>query len=177
VRRCGRRTTRLSRRDPLLTGRPPNVRRRSRRARRRARRRAPLPRIGTLQLVRAEGTSLSVRVTRVLDPLADSGATLVPGTRPVGVQITIHNDGSATYDSTSSGDLALITSAGPATPLFVGQGVCATPLTDFESLIGAGEGRSGCVGFSVRDRARILAVRFSPDSRAPGTVSWGYRGR
>lgn len=97
---------------------------------------------------------------------------LPPGTRAVGVMLTIHNVGGGTYDSTASGDVSLLTSRGPAAPLFVRTGRCATPLTDFESLIGGGETRHGCVGFSVAGHARVTGVRFSPHSRAPGSVAW-----
>lgn len=111
-------------------------------------------------------------VTRVLDPLRGSGAALVPGTRAVGVMVTIADVGSATYDSTASGDWSVISSAGDGSPLFIRQGVCQTQDADFESLIGPGQARSGCVGFSVPRRATILGVRFSPHSRAPGAVTW-----
>lgn len=131
-----------------------------------------MPAIGRSQTVRAGGSTLSVTVTRVIDPLRGSGAALVAGTRPVGVQMTIRNLAGATYDSTASGDVSMVTSAGPAAPLFIRAGVCATPVTDFESLIGAGSAHGGCVGFAVPSPARILAVRFSPHSRAPGTVTW-----
>ena len=70
------------------------------------------------------------------------------------------------------GDWSILTTAGLASPLFAKQGICQTQLADFESLIGAGESRDGCVGFSVPRHARILSVRFSPHSRAPGTVAW-----
>jgi hypothetical protein len=108
----------------------------------------------------------------VLDPLRATGSALLPGTRAAGVQVAIHNAGGSTYDSTASGDWSLMTTAGLASPLFVRHGVCETPLADFESLIGVGETRSGCVAFSVPRRARILSVRFSPHSRARGTVAW-----
>lgn len=107
----------------------------------------------------------------MLDPLTGSGAALLPGTRAVGVLVTIRAV-SGTYDSTASGDWSVLSTRGMAAPLFVKQGECQTPLVDFESEIGAGEERSGCVGFSVPARARIVAVRFSPHSRAPGTVTW-----
>ncbi|HZE05381.1 MAG TPA: hypothetical protein VE127_09165, partial [Solirubrobacteraceae bacterium] len=124
------------------------------------------------QHVQAGATALSVTVTRVLDPLRGSGAALLPGTRAVGVMVTIADDGSATYDSTASGDWSVISSAGKGSPLFIKQGACQTQDADFESLIGPGQVRSGCVGFSVPRRAKILAVRFSPHSRAPGAVTW-----
>jgi hypothetical protein len=66
----------------------------------------------------------------------------------------------------------VITSSGTAAPLFVKQGVCQTQLTDFESLIGVGDTHAGCVAFAIPDRARVVAVRFSPHSRAPGSVTW-----
>jgi hypothetical protein len=113
-----------------------------------------------------------VTVTRVFEPLLGSGAALPSGTRAVGVEVTIHDDRGATYDSSASGDLSVLTSAGSASPLFIKHGACQTPLSDFESLIGVGESRSGCVGFSVPRHARILSVRFSPHSRTPGSVGW-----
>ncbi|MGH2859608.1 MAG: hypothetical protein ACRDMJ_19210 [Solirubrobacteraceae bacterium] len=127
--------------------------------------------VGHTQLARAGATRLQVTVTRVLDPLR-AVASPPPGARAVGVQVTIDNVGAGTYDSTASGDLGVVTSAGPASPLYVHSGVCETPLVDFESLIGAGETRSGCVGFSVARHARILSVTFSPHSRARGRVAW-----
>lgn len=139
--------------------------------RRRPRRPAGRP-IGAAQRVVAGGSTLLVTVTRLLDPLTDSGAALTPGQRAVGVMLTIHNAGPGTYDSTASGDVSVETSAGPGAPLFVRSGVCQTPLTDFESLIGAGQTRSGCVGFSVARGARVRAIRFSPRSRAVGRVTW-----
>ena len=128
--------------------------------------------VGATRRVHAGSSTLAVTVTHVLDPLAGTGSALLPGTRAVGVMVTIHNLAGATYDSTASGDWSLTTSSGAASPLFVRRGVCQTPLVDFESLIGAGETRTGCVGFSVQRAARVTGVRFSPHSRAAGAVSW-----
>jgi hypothetical protein len=128
--------------------------------------------VPSTQRVNAGSSTLSVSVTKVLDPLRDSDAALIPGMRAVGVLVTIRNDAGATYDSTASGDLSLVTSAGMASPLFIKQGVCQTPLTDFESLISVGETHTGCVGFSVAHGGRVQDVRFSPHSRAPGSVLW-----
>jgi hypothetical protein len=127
------------------------------------------------QTARAGGALLQVAVTRLIDPLTGSGAAVLPGHRAVAAMVTIRNIRGATYDSTASGDWSIASAAGPGAPLFVGQGTCQTPLTDFESLIGAGEQRSGCVAFSVPARAQIVAVRFSPHSRAAGRVSWVRR--
>lgn len=141
----------------------------------RPRRRRPRPRgapVGVAQRVHAGSSTLLVTVSHVLDPLTATGSALLPGHRATGVQVTIRAVAGATYDSTASGDWSILTTAGLASPLFVKQGVCETPLTDFESLIGVGESRDGCVAFSVPRRARILSVRFSPHSRAPGTVAW-----
>lgn len=115
---------------------------------------------------------LAVTVTRVYPRLTGTGAALLPGAQAVGVQITIRNERGATYDSTASGDVSVITSTGMPAPLYIKLGACQTPLTDFESLIGVGETHSGCVGFAIPSGARVLAVRFSPHSRAPGSVTW-----
>jgi hypothetical protein len=128
--------------------------------------------VGRAQRVHAGSSTLSVTVSKVYGSLSGTGAALLPGTHAAGVQLTIHNDAGATYDSTASGDVSVITSSGAAAPLFIKQGVCQTPLTDFESLIGVGETRTGCVGFTVPHGARVVGVRFSPHSRAPGSVAW-----
>jgi hypothetical protein len=138
-------------------------------------RRRPRPRgapVGTTQSVHAGTSTLAVTVTRVLDPLTGTGSALVPGHRATGVEVAVRVESGATYDSTASGDWSVLSTAGLASPLFVKQGVCETPLADFESLIGVGESRSGCVAFSVPRHARVLSVRFSPHARARGTVAW-----
>ena len=140
-----------------------------------ARHRRPRPRgapVGTAQRVHAGTSILLVTVSKVIDPLIGTGSALLPGHRATGVQVAIRVVAGATYDSTASGDWSILTTAGLASPLFVKQGVCETPLADFESLIGVGESREGCVAFSVPRHARILSVRFSPHSRARGTVAW-----
>jgi hypothetical protein len=131
--------------------------------------------IGVTQHVHAGSSTVAVTVSHVIDPVTGGGGAELPGTRPVGVAVTIRNLGGATYDSTASGDWSLVTSAGKASPLFIRHGVCQTPLVDFESLIGAGETRSGCVAFSVARGARVTTVRFSPHSRAAGAVAWRVR--
>jgi hypothetical protein len=128
--------------------------------------------VGITQRVSAGTSTLSVTVSKVLDPLPDSGASLLPGTRAAGVEVTIHDRAGATYDSTASGDLSVLTSSGMASPLFIRRGICQTPDADFESLVGPGQTRSGCVGFALPRQARIVAVRFSPHSRVPGRVTW-----
>jgi hypothetical protein len=151
-----RTTTRAPRRKPRRAGRVP----------------ASAVPIGRAQRVHAGSSTLSVTVSRVYGSLSGTGAALLPGTHAAGVQLTIRNEAGATYDSTASGDVSVITSSGAAAPLFIKQGVCQTQLTDFESLIGVGETRTGCVGFTVAHGARVVGVRFSPHSRAPGSVAW-----
>jgi hypothetical protein len=128
--------------------------------------------VGRTQRVPAAGSVLAVTVTRVFPRLTDTGAALLPGTQAAGVQITISNEQGATYDSTASGDVSVITSTGMPAPLFIRLGACQTPLTDFESLIGVGETHSGCVGFSIPQGARVVGVRFSPHGRSLGSVTW-----
>jgi hypothetical protein len=128
--------------------------------------------VGAALRVNAGTSTLLVTVSKVLDPLNGTGSSLLPGHRATGVQVTIRGVAGSTYDSTASGDWSILTTAGLASPLFVKQGVCETPLADFESLVGVGESRDGCVAFSVPRHARILSVRFSPHSRKKGSVAW-----
>jgi hypothetical protein len=129
------------------------------------------PRVGARQAVRTGGAELTVTVLRVLR-LTHTGSPLLPGTRQVGVELRIADQHGATYDSTASGDVSLVLSAGGAEPLDVRRGPCRTPLVDFESIVSAGSVRAGCVAFSVPRRARVLGVRFSPHSRARGRLTW-----
>ena len=113
-------------------------------------------------------------VTQVIDPLPYHGSNVVPGTRPVGVEVRIAVVAGATYDSTASGDwsLQLAHTAADATPLAVNSGVCETQLVDFESAIYGGDVRTGCVAFSLPAHAKISAVVFSPHSNAAKAVRW-----
>jgi hypothetical protein len=133
------------------------------------------PPVGVRQAVRTGGAELTVTILRVVR-LRDTGSPALPGTRQVGVQLRIANQAGATYDSTSSGDVSVVVSRGASEPLDVRRGTCETPLVDFESFVTAGSVRTGCVAFSVPRAARVIGVRFSPHSRAPGTLSWRVRG-
>jgi hypothetical protein len=132
------------------------------------------PAVGQTQQLTAYGSMLHVTVTKVIDPLPYHGANVVPGTRPVGVEVRIAVVGGATYDSTASGDwsLELAPASADATPLAVKSGVCETPLVDFESAIYGGDVRPGCVAFSVPAHAKITAVVFSPHSNAAQAIRW-----
>lgn len=134
------------------------------------------PGIGATQRVTAGGSTLVVTVERMIDPLGDSRARLLPGSHAVGVLLQIINRGRAIYDSSSTGDVALMSTAGPAPPLFAPGGVCRTALRDFDNYIYAGEVRSGCVVFDVAAGAAPTEVRFSPHGRAIGRVSWAAPG-
>ncbi|MFZ0385050.1 MAG: hypothetical protein WAL22_05265 [Solirubrobacteraceae bacterium] len=133
-----------------------------------------LPAVGQTQQLTAYGSMLHVTVTQVIDPLPYHGANVVPGTRPVGVEVRIAVVGGTTYDSTASGDwsLQLAHASDAATPLAVKSGVCETPLVDFESAIYGGDVRPGCVAFSLPAHAKIAAVVFSPHSNAGEAVRW-----
>ncbi len=133
---------------------------------------SPAPAIGQSQRVKAGATALTVAVTRVLDPLRGSGASLLPGYRAVGVMVRIHNDGPGVYDSSATGDISIAGSSGTASPVFAQSGLCQTPLRDFDNYLSPGEVRAGCVAFSLPGSARLLAVRFSPHAKAAGRVSW-----
>ena len=113
-------------------------------------------------------------VTKVIDPLPYHGANVVPGTRPVGVQVRLAVVGGTTYDSTASGDWSLQLSprSADAAPLAIKSGVCETPLVDFESAVYGGDVRPGCVAFSLPARAKVAAIVFAPHSDAAKAVRW-----
>lgn len=128
--------------------------------------------MGATQRVRAAGTTLSVAVKGVIDPLTGSGAALGPGTRAVGIIVRIQNHGPRIYDSSATGDISIVPSAGTANPVFAAHGICQTPLRDFDNYITAGEIRHGCVVFSLDAGAKVLAVHFSPHGQAAGRTTW-----
>jgi hypothetical protein len=123
--------------------------------------------------VDAEGAQLTVTLRQVIDPLRGSGAQLPPHARAVGVIVQIRSAGPRVYDSSATGDIAIVPSSGPVTPVLATRGVCRTPLNDFDRYITAGEDRVGCVVFAVGDGAILEAVQFSPDARARGRLTWG----
>jgi hypothetical protein len=133
-----------------------------------------LPPVGATQAVTAYGSKLHVTVTKVIDPLPYHNANIIPGTRPVGVEVRIAVISGATYDSTASGDwsLELSPKTADAAPLSVKSGVCETPLVDFESAVYGGDVRPGCVAFSLPAHAKIAAIVFAPHSNASKAVRW-----
>jgi hypothetical protein len=130
------------------------------------------PPVGRTQRVDAPGTVLSVTISRVIDPLGGSGASLPPGTRAIGVEAVIADDGPGVYDSSSTGDFSVLTSKGVAPPVYAASGVCQTPLRDWDNEISPGETRNGCIAYSVPAHANVLEVRFSPHALAHGRVAW-----
>ncbi len=130
------------------------------------------PPLGTPQHADAAGARLTVTIAKLIDPLRGSGAALMAGTRAAGVLVEIANAGPTIYDSSATGDFSLLVAAGVVTPVFAPQGVCQTPLRDFDNSLTAGEERSGCVAFAVPIGARILAVRFSPHAAPSGRLTW-----
>jgi hypothetical protein len=133
-----------------------------------------LPPVGATQALTAYGSHLHVTVTQVLDPLPYKGSNVLPGTRPVGVEVRIAVISGATYDSTASGDwsLELSPKSADAAPLSVNSGVCETQLQDFESAVYGGDVRPGCVAFSLPAHAKIAAVVFAPHSNLAKAVRW-----
>ncbi len=141
-------------------------------ARGRSRPATATPAIGVTQHVSTRGANLDVTITRLIDPLRGSGAALLSGTRAVGVLVRIANNGPAIYDSSATGDFSVVSSTGVVTPVFVPNGICQTPLRDFDNYIVGGDVRTGCVAFAVGSHARIVAVRFSPHAGAAGRLTW-----
>ncbi len=116
----------------------------------------------------APGTTLIVTIRSLIDPLRDSGAQVVPGTKPVALLVAVQNAGPGGYDSSSTGDFSLNTAAGKAPPLFVPRGVCQTPLRDFMNAIAAGQLRIGCIAFSIPSDQRPTTVGFAADGGSSG---------
>jgi hypothetical protein len=138
---------------------------------------APAPaglKLGQAYEVIAGGSALSVTVTKVIDPLRDSGAALLAGMRAVGVKVKILNHGPDTYDSSATGDVSLIVSSGTAVPTFAPSGTCQTPLRDFDNNIAPGDTASGCVTFSVPAGAKVLEVRFAPHANKAAGARYGW---
>jgi hypothetical protein len=130
----------------------------------------------TYQVTNAGGSFLAVTVTKVIDPLTDSGASLLPSMRAVGVKLSILNHGPQTYDSSATGDVSLVLTAGSGVPTFAPSGSCKTPLRDFDNNIGPGEHRDGCVAFSVPKAAKVTAVRFAPHGKKTEVLyTWSVR--
>jgi hypothetical protein len=133
------------------------------------------PRVGATQRVKARGTTLRVTVSKVVDPLHGSGATLLSGTRVVGVLVSIHNVGPGDYDSSSTGDLSIVPASGAASATYAPQGTCMTQDRDFDNQISSGETRQGCVAFALGRRVRLVAVRFTADGGGSGVATWAGR--
>lgn len=130
--------------------------------------------LGQAYEVSAGGSSLSVTVTKVIDPLTDSGAALLSGMRAVGVKLKVLNHGPDTYDSSATGDVSLVLSSGVAVPTFAPSGACQTPLRDFDNNIGSGDTASGCVTFSAPSGAKLLEVRFAPHANKAAAVHYRW---
>jgi hypothetical protein len=131
--------------------------------------------LGATHRVDAGDAQLAVTVRRLIDPLRDSGASLLPKTHAVGVLVQIRNVGSTVYDSSATGDFSIVTSAGAAPPVFLPHGTCQTQLRDFDNYIASGEVRDGCVAFDISNGASVRAVRFSPHAHAAGRATWTVR--
>ncbi len=134
--------------------------------------RGTLPQVGATQHVDAAGAELEVTLRRVIDPLLGAGTELPPRTRAVGVIFQIRSSGPKLYDSSATGDITIVPSAGVVTPVLATRGICRTPLDDFDRYITAGEDRVGCVVFAVSNGATLDAVWFSPHAHRLGRLTW-----
>jgi len=132
--------------------------------------------VGVTQRAPAPGTTLAITVTRVIDPLLHSGAKIPARDKAVGVVVSARNAGPGGYDSSATSDFALLSAAGRAMPVYVPTGVCQTYIQDFMNELGAGQARTGCIGFAVPVRDAPTTVRFSPEGGTTGVVrSWKAR--
>ena len=131
------------------------------------------PSVGTPLRMRAAATMIVVTPRRVIFPLRGSGATLVPGDRAAGVDLTLRNMGHGVYDSSSESDVRLRSSGGSfAEPAFASSGPCATTEIDFLKEVQPGESRSGCIAFDLPKGTKPVAVRFSPEGRPAAGRTW-----
>jgi len=129
--------------------------------------------VGTTERVPADGTTLVVKVTKVIDPLVGSGAKVPAGMEPVGVVVSARNAGPGGYDSSATSDFGLLTAAGPVSPVYVPTGICQTYIQDFMNEVGPGQARNGCIAFAVPLGKAPTTVRFSADGGTVGHgVSW-----
>jgi hypothetical protein len=131
------------------------------------------PRVGTTQQVDAAGAHLSVTVKKVVDLPSDDDAPVLPGFRGVGVKVEISNTGPALYDSLATSDFTITATDPNVHLLYVPSGLCRTPPRDFDSHLSAGEDRRGCLAFRIHTNARVTQVRFSPNGKPVGRLSWG----
>ena len=123
--------------------------------------------------MRAGATTIVVTPRRVIFPLRGSGATLAPGDRAAGVDLTLRNVGHGVYDSSSESDVRLRSSGGSfAEPAFTSGGPCATTEIDFLKEVQPGESRSGCIAFDLPKGTKPVAVQFSPEGRPAAGRTW-----
>ncbi len=118
----------------------------------------------TLTLVGQE-TTLKVRVTSLLDPLAsgqyDSPS---PGKRYVGVQLVVKNVGARAYsDAVSNGSTIVLVGNQQADSTSVSDGPCGGSFGS-DVKIAPGDTRAGCVPFEVPSGVRLRSFQFTPDS-------------
>jgi hypothetical protein len=131
------------------------------------------PPVGATQRVGATGTTLVVRVAKVIDPLLASGARLAAGMKAVGVVIDVRNAGPGGYDSSATSDFSLLTATGHAMAVYAPKGVCQTYIQDFMNELGPGQARTGCIAYAVPAGKAPTLVRLAPDGgTAHQSASW-----
>jgi hypothetical protein len=131
------------------------------------------PRVGKRQHIKTRKTKLEVTVRRVIDPLKGSGATVDPGSRAVGVRVSVRNRGSGPYDGSSKSDFKLVSHGNvPAAQVFAPSGKCSTPEVDFLRQFGSGQSGSGCVVFALEEGEHPGRVTFSPHDGSGRHLTW-----
>ena len=110
---------------------------------------------------------LAVTLSQVIDPATgnpDDDSTPDPGKRFVAVDLTIVNNGTASYQDDANNDVTLIgTDNQSYTPDFNDVTEC----TNFDSgqyTLAAGESTTGCVVFQVPDGVNAAKVQFQTTS-------------
>lgn len=117
---------------------------------------------------------LKVRVTKVVDPLPNP-ATERPkaGRRFVGVRVTLTNLGEEAYrDAPLNGSMLVTDLPKAANPTILIGGGCPSKLGT-KLRMPAGSSKRLCLPFQVKQKARINAFRFRPNSGfGPETGEW-----
>ena len=132
----------------------------------------------TLTLPGNTGESLAVTVNGVIDPLPQSEFdTPEPGSRFVGIEITLKNVGSKAYsDSPSNGATLLSTTNEQANSTLVASGPCGSSFAS-SVKIAPGDLQRGCIPFQLPQAQQPGTFQFTLNSGfADQTGQWSLAG-
>lgn len=131
----------------------------------------PIAHVGSLIDV-GGSHGLGITLTQVIDPAqgADQFTTPDAGKRFVAVELSIKNNGSATYSDDANNDTSVIGSDNQSyTADFDSVSEC-TNFNDGDIRLAAGESISGCVVFQLPTGINAVKVQYTPDSGFSGST-------